>query len=131
MHVDFKLLLIVVEGAETPTGEAEQVRQLRHEVSKWLRRSWVERKVPWKSTTKFNKVIKKNEEYKMKTIYDIQQYLKKFGILIYIGDRISDLELMESEIHELYRAQLMDVRDYQSAVLLLRHEIQLLKNHKK
>ncbi|WP_428912628.1 YqgQ family protein [Niallia sp. Krafla_26] len=67
----------------------------------------------------------------MKTIYDIQQYLKKFGILIYIGDRISDLELMESEIHELYRAQLMDVRDYQSAVLLLRHEIQLLKNHKK
>ena len=64
----------------------------------------------------------------MKTVYDIQQYLKKFGILIYIGDRQSDLELMEAEIHELYRAQLMDIRDYQSAVLLLRHEIQLLKD---
>lgn len=63
----------------------------------------------------------------MKTIYDIQQYLKRFGIIIYIGDRISDLELMESEIHELYRAQLMDIRDYQSAILLLRHEIRLLK----
>jgi uncharacterized protein YqgQ len=66
----------------------------------------------------------------MKTVYDIQQYLKKFGILIYIGDRQSDLELMETEIHELYRAQLMDIRDYQSAVLLLRHEIQLLKDKK-
>ena len=40
----------------------------------------------------------------MKTIYDIQQYLKKFGIIIYIGDRVSNLELMESEIHELYRS---------------------------
>ena len=66
----------------------------------------------------------------MKTIYDIQQYLKKFGILIYTGDRISDLGLMESEIHELYRAQLIEIRDYQSAVLLLRHEIQLLKEQK-
>jgi uncharacterized protein YqgQ len=66
----------------------------------------------------------------MKTVYDIQQYLKKFGILIYIGDRQSDLELMEAEIHELYRAQLIDIRDYQSAVLLLRHEIQLLKDKK-
>ena len=64
----------------------------------------------------------------MKTIYDIQQYLKKFGILIYIGDRVSDLELMESEIHELYRSHLIDIRDYQSAVLLLRHEIQLEKH---
>ena len=63
----------------------------------------------------------------MKTIYDIQQYLKKFGIFIYIGDRVSDLELMESEIHELYRSHLIDIRDYQSAILLLRHEIQLEK----
>lgn len=67
----------------------------------------------------------------MKSIYDIQQYLKKFGAIIYIGDRIADLELMESEIHELYRSQLMDVRDYQTAVLLLRHEIQLLKEENK
>lgn len=66
----------------------------------------------------------------MKTIYDIQQYLKKFGIIIYIGDRVADLELMESEVQELYRSQLMDTRDYQSAILLLRHEIRLLKEQK-
>lgn len=67
----------------------------------------------------------------MKSIYDIQQYLKRFGAIIYIGDRIADLELMESEVQELYRSQLMDVRDYQTAILLLRHEIQLLKEKSK
>ena len=60
----------------------------------------------------------------MKTIYDIQQYLKKFGTLIYVGDRVADLELMESEVKELYHAQLMDIRDYQMAILLLRQELQ-------
>lgn len=67
----------------------------------------------------------------MKTIYDIQQYLKKFAIIIYTGDRVSDLELMESEVHELYRSHLMDVRDYQSAILLLRHEIRLEREKRK
>ncbi|ELK46219.1 YqgQ family protein [Halobacillus sp. BAB-2008] len=51
----------------------------------------------------------------MKTIYDIQQYLKKFGTFIYIGDRIADLELMEEEIRELYKAQCMSSHDYQMA----------------
>ncbi|MEH7124525.1 YqgQ family protein [Bacillus sp. JJ1532] len=63
----------------------------------------------------------------MKTIYDIQQFLKKFGTFIYIGDRVADLELMEAEIMELYQAQLMETKDYQMAILLLRHEIQHLK----
>ena len=63
----------------------------------------------------------------MKTIYDIQQFLKKFGTIIYIGDRVSDLELMESELKELYNSQLIETSVYQSALLLLRHEIQLEK----
>lgn len=63
----------------------------------------------------------------MKTIYDIQQFLKQYGTIIYIGDRLADLELMESEIKELYRSQLIDVKDYQSAIMLLRHEAQLVK----
>lgn len=63
----------------------------------------------------------------MKTIYDIQQFLKKFGTIIYVGDRIADLELMEEEIKELYQSQLIETKDYQMAILLLRHEIQILK----
>lgn len=63
----------------------------------------------------------------MKTIYDIQQYLKKFGTIIYTGDRIADLQLMEMEVQELYKSQLMETMDFQSAILLLRHEIRMLK----
>lgn len=63
----------------------------------------------------------------IKTIYDIQQYLKRFGAIIYTGDRIADLQLMEMEVQELYKSQLMDTREFQSAILLLRHEIRILK----
>jgi uncharacterized protein YqgQ len=66
-----------------------------------------------------------NAGEKMKTIYDVQQLLKKYGTIIYVGDRLADLELMEEEIKELYQSQLIDVKDYQMAILLLRHEAQL------
>lgn len=66
----------------------------------------------------------------MKTIYDVQQFLKKFGIIIYVGDRIADLELMEAEIKELYQSQLIDTKDYQMAIFLLRHEAQFLKENR-
>ncbi|MCU9613873.1 YqgQ family protein [Caldibacillus lycopersici] len=67
----------------------------------------------------------------MRTIYDVQQLLKSFGTIIYIGDRLADLELMESEVRELYRSQLMEVKDYQMALLLLRQEIQKEKDKRK
>jgi uncharacterized protein YqgQ len=63
----------------------------------------------------------------MKTIYDIQQFLKRFGTIIYIGDRIGDLELMEAELKDIYQAQLIERREYQSALLLLRQEIRIQK----
>jgi uncharacterized protein YqgQ len=63
----------------------------------------------------------------MKTIYDIQQYLKKFGTIIYIGERVADLELMELELQELYQSQLIEQSDFQTAQLILRQEIQFQK----
>lgn len=63
----------------------------------------------------------------MKTVYEIQQYLKQFGTIIYIGDRIADLELMDAELKELYQSQLIEPKDYTTAKLILRHEIQFLK----
>ncbi|KGP91956.1 hypothetical protein N780_16600 [Pontibacillus chungwhensis BH030062] len=59
----------------------------------------------------------------MKSIYDIQQLLMKFGTVIYIGDRIADLELMEMELRELYKSQFVSDQDFQMAILLLRQEI--------
>ena len=67
----------------------------------------------------------------MKTVFEIQQYLKKFGTIIYVGDRIADLELMEAELKDLYHAQLIETRDLQTALLILRHEIQMLKEKSK
>lgn len=64
----------------------------------------------------------------MKTIYDIQQLLKKFGTIIYIGDRLADLELMEAEVKELYQAQCLPIKDYQMAILLLRQEMAKLRD---
>lgn len=63
----------------------------------------------------------------MKTIYEIQQFLKRFGTIIYIGDRVADLELMEAELRDLFEAQLIEPREYQTARLLLRQEIQIQK----
>lgn len=63
----------------------------------------------------------------MNTIYDVQQLLKKYGIIVYIGDRIADLELMEEELKELYRSQLVDKKDFEMAILLIRHEIRMNK----
>ncbi|WP_449621316.1 YqgQ family protein [Robertmurraya sp. Marseille-Q9965] len=66
----------------------------------------------------------------MKSIYDIQQFLKSFGTIIYIGDRVATLELMEEELKDLYKAQLIETKDFQTAILILRHEIQMLKDKK-
>ncbi|MRD34950.1 DUF910 family protein [Bacillus thuringiensis] len=60
----------------------------------------------------------------MVSIYDIQQLLKKFGTIIYTGDRIADLQLMQDELRELNQSQLIDPQDYQKALFLLKQEIQ-------
>lgn len=60
----------------------------------------------------------------MVSIYDIQQLLKKFGTIIYTGDRIADLQLMQDELRELNQSQLIDPQDYQTALFLLKQEIQ-------
>lgn len=60
----------------------------------------------------------------MLSIYDIQQLLKKFGTIIYTGDRIADLQLMQDELRELNQSQLIDPQDYQTALFLLKQEIQ-------
>ncbi|KMY50793.1 YqgQ family protein [Peribacillus loiseleuriae] len=66
----------------------------------------------------------------MNTIYDIKTYLKRFGTFIYTGDRTADLELMEIEIREIYKLGMMDTKEFQMAILLLRQEIQAENTNK-
>ncbi|WP_430785272.1 YqgQ family protein [Virgibacillus flavescens] len=58
----------------------------------------------------------------MKTVYDVRQLLKRFGTFIYIGDRLSDLDLMRDEVKELYQNKFITVHEYQMATLVLKQE---------
>ena len=58
----------------------------------------------------------------MKTLYDVQQFLKQFGILVYMGKRLYDIELMKIELSRIYDAGLMDKLDYLEAEAVLRRE---------
>lgn len=60
----------------------------------------------------------------MKTMYDVQQLLKRFGIFIYTGKRKFDLELMAIEVEELYAQNLLEKEEYLLAQLILKRELQ-------
>ncbi|WP_313893931.1 YqgQ family protein [Psychrobacillus sp.] len=58
----------------------------------------------------------------MKSVYDVMQLLKRYGTYIYTKDRLADLEMMEDEVRELYKMQMLDANDYKMALLILRQE---------
>ena len=61
----------------------------------------------------------------MKTLYDVQQLLEKYGILVHIGKRIWDIELMALELDNINKAGLIDQHDYMMAKLILRREYRI------
>jgi uncharacterized protein YqgQ len=64
----------------------------------------------------------------LKTVYNVQQVLKRFGTFIYTGNRLTDLELMQDEIKEMYKFGLIDVEEYRLAILILRQEMTKLNS---
>lgn len=58
----------------------------------------------------------------MKSMKDIYDLLKQYGTFIYTRDRLGDLLLMEDEIRELYKAKVLEPKDFQTAMLILRQE---------
>ncbi|MBH0157649.1 YqgQ family protein [Fictibacillus sp. 5RED26] len=56
----------------------------------------------------------------MKTMYDVQQLLKRFGTFIYTGNKIADLELIQEEVRELYEQKLIDVNEFKNAIIIIR-----------
>ncbi|MGT2960429.1 YqgQ family protein [Streptococcus caballi] len=68
----------------------------------------------------------------MKTLFDVQQLLKRFGIYVYIGKRLYDIEVMKIELERLYDNGLIEKEDYLQAELILRreHRLELEKEDK-
>ena len=61
----------------------------------------------------------------MKTLYDVQQLLKQFGIVVYLGKRLYDIEMMKIELEALYQNGLVDKDSYLTAEMILRREHQI------
>ena len=72
-------------------------------------------------------VLHNEERMKMDKMLDIYELLKTYGTYIYTRDPIGDLMLMEDEIRELYKANVLDIKDYQMALLLIRQETTRLR----
>ena len=58
----------------------------------------------------------------MKTLYDVQQLLKQFGIVVYLGKRLYDIEMMKIELEALYQNAFIDKENYLIAEMILRRE---------
>ena len=58
----------------------------------------------------------------MKTLYDVQQLLKQFGVVVYLGKRLYDIEMMKIELEALYKSALIDKEIYLIAEMILRRE---------
>lgn len=57
-----------------------------------------------------------------RTLYDVQQLLKRFGTFVHLGKRIWDIELMFSEVKRLYEGGLIDKQTFIRAQLVLKRE---------
>ncbi|ARJ37419.1 DUF910 domain-containing protein [Sporosarcina sp. P21c] len=58
----------------------------------------------------------------MNEFYDVMKLLKRFGVIIYTGNKKQDSMVMESEVKELYDHQFIDQQTYIQALLVLRRE---------
>lgn len=58
----------------------------------------------------------------MKNLLDVIKLLKRFGIYVYTGNRKDDIDMMASEIKDLYDNGLLMKEDYLKAVLVLGYE---------
>ena len=67
----------------------------------------------------------------MKSMKDIYDLLKHYGTFIYTRDRRGDILLMEDEIRELYKSKVLEPRDFQSAMLILRQEASRIEKEEK
>lgn len=60
----------------------------------------------------------------LKSMYDVQQLLKRYGIYVHLGERLWDLELMMDELRKLYRNHLIEQPIFLLSMAILKKEHQ-------
>lgn len=58
----------------------------------------------------------------MKTFNDVRQLLRRFGIVVYMGNRLYDIEMSQIELREVHENGLISTPEYLEAELILRQE---------
>jgi uncharacterized protein YqgQ len=61
----------------------------------------------------------------MRTFIDVLDLLKRYDIYIHVGKRLWDIELAALEIDNMYKAGLLDIKEYGQIKLVLTHEHEL------
>jgi len=64
-------------------------------------------------------------EKTMRTFKDVLDLLKVYDVYIHVGKRIWDIELAAIEIDNMYRADLLNAKEYAQIKLVLAHEHRL------
>ncbi|TDL97892.1 DUF910 family protein [Macrococcus brunensis] len=55
----------------------------------------------------------------MKSFYDVQQLLKKFGLIIYFKDEHNTIEMMNQELKDIHQSGLISNEEFIQARLIL------------
>ncbi|MGA8942022.1 MAG: YqgQ family protein [Thermoactinomyces sp.] len=63
----------------------------------------------------------------MQTMTEVLRLLRRFGTIIYTGDRLGDIELMLEEVKELRHFGMIDQETYQKAMAVLLRQSSRLK----
>lgn len=62
------------------------------------------------------------DEMSFRTLYDVQQLLKKFGTFVHLGKRMWDIELMSIEVKRLYENGMIEKKTFINAQMVLKSE---------
>lgn len=61
-------------------------------------------------------------EMQILNMVDVRKFLSKFGLMIYTGDRIGDLDVMKEEVIELFQAKLIEKEDFAQLMNIITKE---------
>ncbi|GKQ42537.1 hypothetical protein RD055328_04600 [Companilactobacillus sp. RD055328] len=69
----------------------------------------------------------------MRTLYDVQQFLKGYGTFVHVGKRLWDIEVMSMELKKMYEQGIVQKDEYIEAQLILKkeHRLEEEDNHGK